>query len=68
MSYPVFAGHIEEKQPMLARLLPWAAGVFRRHSRAHHGHLDFETMPDHMMRDLGFLDGRDPRYEDERWR
>lgn len=26
--------------------------------------LDLETMPDHLKRDLGFLDGRD-RYRDE---
>ena len=27
--------------------------------------LDFEIMPDRIKRDLGFLDGRDPRYEDD---
>jgi hypothetical protein len=27
--------------------------------------LDLEMMPDHLKRDLGFLDGPDPRYEDE---
>lgn len=30
--------------------------------------IDFETMPDHVKRDLGFLDGRDPRYDDDRLR
>ena len=28
--------------------------------------LDLDGMPDRVKRDLGFLDGRDPRYEDER--
>jgi len=30
--------------------------------------LDLEVMPDRVKRDLGFLDGRDPRYEDDRLR
>jgi hypothetical protein len=30
--------------------------------------LDLEAMPDRVKRDLGFLDGRDPRYEDDRLR
>jgi hypothetical protein len=30
--------------------------------------LDLEATPDRVKRDLGFLDGRDPRYEDERLR
>ncbi|MEI1246732.1 hypothetical protein [Rhizobium aouanii] len=30
--------------------------------------LDLDTMPDRVKRDLGFLDGRDPYYEDERMR
>jgi uncharacterized protein YjiS (DUF1127 family) len=25
--------------------------------------LDLQSMPEHLQRDLGFLDGRDPRYE-----
>ncbi len=32
------------------------------------GKLDFEMMPDRVKRDLGFLDGRDPRHVDERTR
>ena len=32
------------------------------------GKLDLDTMPDRVKRDLGFLDGREPRYEDERMR
>jgi hypothetical protein len=27
--------------------------------------LDFEIMPDRIKRDLGFLDGREPRYEED---
>jgi hypothetical protein len=30
--------------------------------------LDLEVMPDRVKRDLGFLDGREPRYEDDRLR
>ena len=30
--------------------------------------LDMEATPDRIKRDLGFLDGRDPRYEDDRSR
>ncbi|MDV4153546.1 MULTISPECIES: hypothetical protein [Rhizobium] len=30
--------------------------------------LDLDTAPDRVKRDLGFLDGRDPYYEDERMR
>ncbi|HEY0122382.1 MAG TPA: hypothetical protein VGC14_11585 [Rhizobium sp.] len=30
--------------------------------------LDLEEMPDRLKRDLGFLDGRGPRYEDDRMR
>jgi hypothetical protein len=28
--------------------------------------LDLDEMPDRLKRDLGFLDGRGPRYEDDR--
>ena len=28
--------------------------------------LDLDTVPDRVKRDLGFLDGRGPRYEDDR--
>ena len=30
--------------------------------------LDMDAMPDRIKRDLGFLDGRDPHYEDDRSR
>jgi hypothetical protein len=32
------------------------------------GKLDLDAMPDRVKRDLGFLDGREPRYEDEQMR
>jgi hypothetical protein len=38
----------------------------RRPSRV--GRLYLEAMPDRVKRDLGFLDGREPRYEDDRMR
>ncbi|NLS04376.1 hypothetical protein HGP14_13545 [Rhizobium sp. P32RR-XVIII] len=31
----------------------------------HPSRIDLDSMPDRVKRDLGFLDGRDPRYEDE---
>lgn len=31
--------------------------------RSGYPRLDLESMPPHLQRDLGFLDGRDPRYE-----
>jgi hypothetical protein len=34
-------------------------------SRSDRSRLDMETMSDQVKRDLGFLDGRDPRHEDE---
>jgi hypothetical protein len=30
--------------------------------------LDLDEMPERLKRDLGFLDGREPRYEDDRMR
>lgn len=30
--------------------------------------LDLDVTPDRIKRDLGFMDGRDPRYEDDRLR
>jgi hypothetical protein len=32
------------------------------------GKLDLDAIPDRVKRDIGFLDGREPRYEDERMR
>ncbi|MBX5159893.1 MULTISPECIES: hypothetical protein [unclassified Rhizobium] len=62
---------IEERRPqqriqIFRRLADWLAGGadrFRRLPR-----LDLSATPDRVKRDLGFLDGRDPYYEDERMR
>jgi len=40
-----------------------ARGIGSRRPR-----LDIDVTPDRIKRDLGFLDGRDPRYEDDRSR
>jgi hypothetical protein len=29
------------------------------------GKVDLDDMPDRVKRDMGFLDGREPRYEDD---
>ena len=68
MNCTVVAAGVKERQPLFVRLMPLVASMLKRHFRPHYKQLDFEAMPDHMMRDLGFLDGNDPRYEDERWR
>jgi hypothetical protein len=48
----------------------WAGSLFARLagvvSRA--PRLDLDVIPDRVKRDLGFMDGRDPRYEFELWR
>ncbi|MBB5576449.1 hypothetical protein QDX27_04605 [Rhizobium sp. BR 318] len=49
----------------LARMLETLAQVFMRGTEPS-PHLDLEGMPDRLKRDLGFLDGREPRYEDDR--
>lgn len=46
---------------VLHRLRSLLGTVFRKD----HARLEVEDMPDHMKRDLGFLDGRDPRYDRE---
>ena len=54
--------HIGIFQRIGARLERVAGRISRR------PRLDLETAPDRIKRDLGFLDGRDPHYEDERMR
>ncbi|EJT04497.1 hypothetical protein [Rhizobium sp. CCGE 510] len=62
---------IEGRQPqqrtqIFRRLAGWltsSADHIRRLPR-----LDLSATPDRVKRDLGFLDGRDPYYEDERMR
>ncbi|NTF42780.1 hypothetical protein A6U86_23255 [Rhizobium sp. AC27/96] len=59
---------IEMAKPSgFARVLESLAQVFSRHGEPS-PHLDLEDMPDRVKRDLGFLDGREPRYEDMRLR
>jgi hypothetical protein len=53
----------ENTQSASARLLALAGGALRRVLRPE-PRLDLETMPDHMKRDIGFLDGRGPRFGD----
>ena len=48
------------------RLAGWLAGGAGRFCRL--PRLDLSATPDRVKRDLGFLDGRDPYYEDERMR
>ncbi|AUW43805.1 hypothetical protein [Rhizobium leguminosarum] len=58
---------IEQSPPqptigIFQRIGAWLAQIWRMPS------LDLDTVPDRVKRDLGFLDGRDPYYEDERMR
>ncbi|MBX5136272.1 hypothetical protein HJB79_04315 [Rhizobium lentis] len=62
---------IEESRPqrnssVFLRLAGWLAGSANRFCRL--PRLDLSATPDRVKRDLGFLDGRDPYYEDERMR
>jgi hypothetical protein len=47
---------------LVSRLRAWVYRTFVYSSR-----LDPDTMPDRVRRDLGFLDGREPRDHFERW-
>ncbi|RFB92889.1 hypothetical protein B5K11_16775 [Rhizobium leguminosarum bv. trifolii] len=62
---------IEENRPQhrigaFRRLGGWLAGSTERFCRL--PRLDLSAAPDRVKRDLGFLDGREPFYEDERMR
>ncbi|MGG7580034.1 hypothetical protein [Rhizobium sp. Nf11,1] len=62
---------IEESRPqrnssVFLRFASWLAGSANRFCRL--PRLDLSATPDRVKRDLGFLDGRDPYYEDERMR
>ena len=50
--------------------IQWAKRLFARlaGSVVRAPRLDLDDMPDRVKRDLGFMDGRDPRYEIEPWR
>lgn len=59
---------IEVAKPSgFARVLESLAQVFTRHAEPS-SRLDLEDVPDRVKRDLGFLDGREPRYQDDRLR
>ncbi|QRM44710.1 hypothetical protein F2982_15455 [Rhizobium sp. BG4] len=47
---------------LVSRFRAWVYRTFVYSSR-----LDVDTMPDRVRRDLGFLDGREPRDYFERW-
>ena len=51
----------ELRTGFVARGLERFVGLWRR--RGPGNRLDVDAMPDYMKRDLGFLDGREPRYE-----
>ncbi|MFS8044193.1 hypothetical protein [Rhizobium sp. BR 314] len=51
----------------LARVLEALSQVFAR-SGKQSPELDLDEVPDRVKRDIGFLDGREPRYEDGRLR
>ncbi|MDE1991961.1 MAG: hypothetical protein KGI75_05635 [Rhizobiaceae bacterium] len=55
------------KQPILARALIALTQVFAGRAEPS-SRLDLDDIPDRVKRDLGFLDGREPHYEDERMR
>lgn len=55
------------KPSRLARALESLTQVFAKHFEPP-PHLDLDEMPDRLKRDLGFLDGREPRYQDDRLR
>jgi hypothetical protein len=54
--------YVEPAASPLRRLFNFAASVLAPRA---YPELDLDAMPDHLKRDLGFTDGRDPRYEDE---
>lgn len=56
-------GAVQRFSWRLTEILERLAGSFCRVPK-----LDMETVPDRVKRDLGFLDGREPHYEDERRR
>ena len=58
---------IEESRPqpisgVFPRFAGWLSGSAKRFCRL--PRLDLDAAPDRVKRDLGFLDGRDPFYED----
>ncbi|MEK1896687.1 MAG: hypothetical protein AAAB20_25995 [Rhizobium sp.] len=60
----------QDRQARAAGTSSWLSGLGRRLLRRLSGwdRLEFEGMPDRIKRDLGFMDGREPRYNREFWR
>ncbi len=62
---------VEQDRPAKAAgVIGWFPAFGRRLVRRLSGRdrLELEGMPDRVKRDLGFMDGREPRYEQELWR
>lgn len=51
------------KPTVLARVLESLVQAFVKHAEPS-PHLELDEMPDRLKRDLGFLDGREPHYDD----
>jgi hypothetical protein len=65
LTIPYLAGHmtVAETRSVAARMLHVFTYALRQMERPD-PRLDLDTMPDHMKRDLGFLDGQSPHFED----
>jgi len=57
----------QESHARAAGTSSWLSGFGRRLLRrlSEWDRLELEGMPDRVKRDMGFLDGREPRYEDD---
>lgn len=64
--YAIEQSRTQQTNGFFRRIGGWLTQAARRISRR--PRLDLDTAPDRIKRDLGFLDGRDPHYEDERMR
>ncbi|WP_180941521.1 hypothetical protein [Sinorhizobium mexicanum] len=60
---------ITERKPFLSSdlILRFASGALGL-VRSCYPRLDIEALPDHMKRDMGFMDGRSPLQDDEMFR
>ncbi|MDQ0561775.1 hypothetical protein QO004_003575 [Rhizobium mesoamericanum] len=59
----------QESQARAVGTFHWFSGFGRRLLRrlSQWDRLELEGMPDRIKRDLGFLDGQEPRYDREFW-
>ncbi|MCD7109091.1 hypothetical protein LRX75_08545 [Rhizobium sp. DKSPLA3] len=55
--------HYTRKTSALGHAVQRLLRGFARFLPARYPRLDLQSLPPHLQRDLGFLDGRDPRYE-----